>query len=44
MTRSTAGLVRHLQTRRSRPTSHPPSAPVRDRFATAYALGWRPLR
>jgi hypothetical protein len=44
MTRSTAALVRHLQTPRSRPSARPPSAPVRDRYSAAYALGWRPLR
>ena len=43
MTRSAAGLVRHLQSRRTRTSGHPPSAPVRDRFSTAVALGWRPL-
>ena len=42
MTRSTARLVRHLQTTRTRPQSHPPSVPVRDRYSTAFALGWRP--
>ena len=42
MTRSAARLVRHLQTQRTRAGVHPPPAPVRDRYSTAFALGWRP--
>jgi hypothetical protein len=44
MSRSTVHIYRHFQTRRSRAElAHPPAVPVRDRFTTAHALGWRPL-
>ncbi len=44
MSKSAVHLYRHLQSRRSRVEVHrPPAVPVRDRFATAHALGWRPL-
>jgi hypothetical protein len=44
MSRSAVHLYRHIQAKRSRAEVVRQSAvPVRDRFATAHALGWRPL-
>ena len=44
MSRSAIHLYRHFQTRRSRAeVVRQPAVPVRDRYATAHALGWRPL-
>ncbi len=43
MSRSAVHLYRHFQSRRSRSEGVRPTAvPVRDRFVTAHALGWRP--